>query len=67
MTILVIDMTIDRQGLKIYIECDSCTGIFEGAERAEFKDVWAAAKRDGWRTRKIGNEWVHGCPKCGVH
>jgi hypothetical protein len=57
---------IDRQGSKVLIECDSCDEVFSGDEDAEFKDVWAAAKRDGWRTRKVGNDWVHGCPKCGV-
>lgn len=57
---------IDRQGLKILIECDSCDEVFSGDERAEFTEVWTAAKRDGWRTRKIGNEWVHGCTRCGV-
>lgn len=57
---------IDRQGNKIFIECDSCDEVFEGDEGAEWSDVWGAAKRDGWRSKKIGDEWVHGCPKCGV-
>jgi hypothetical protein len=46
---------IDRQGGRILIECDSCDEVFEGDERAEFAETWAAAKRD-----------VHGCSKCGV-
>lgn len=57
---------IDRQGNKILIECDSCPEVFEGAEDASFTDTWNDAKRDGWKTRKIGEDWVHGCPKCGV-
>lgn len=57
---------IDRQGSKILIECDSCDDVFEGDEDAEFAEVWAAAKREGWRTKKIGEEWVHGCGKCRV-
>jgi hypothetical protein len=57
---------IDRQGLKILIECDSCDEVFEGAEREEFADVWMAAKRDGWKTKKIAGEWLHGCARCGV-
>jgi hypothetical protein len=57
---------IDRQGLKVLIECDSCDEVFSGDDLAKFKDVWAAAKREGWRTRKIGEEWVHGCSRCGV-
>lgn len=51
---------IDHQGGKILIECDSCAEVFEG-ENAE-----PEAKREGWRTRKIADEWLHGCPKCGV-
>jgi uncharacterized C2H2 Zn-finger protein len=57
---------IDRQGSKILIECDSCDEVFEGDEDAQFAEVWGAAKRDGWRSKQIGGEWVHGCPKCGV-
>ena len=57
---------IDRQHGKIVIECDSCNETFEGEQGEEFDVVWNAAKRDGWRTRKIADEWLHGCPKCGV-
>lgn len=57
---------IDRQGNRVLIECDSCPEVFEGDEGDEFKDVWAQAKRDGWQTRNIAHEWLHGCPKCGA-
>jgi hypothetical protein len=57
---------IDRQGNRIVLECDSCEETFEGDEDAEWADVWAEAKREGWRSKKIGNEWVHGCGKCRV-
>lgn len=57
---------IDRQGNRILIECDSCDEVFEGQEGEKFADVWALAKRDGWKTRQIAGEWLHGCPKCGV-
>lgn len=56
---------IDRQYGKIIVACDTCDEQF--AESGDdFKKVWAAAKAAGWRTRKIGDEWVHGCPDCGV-
>ena len=29
-------------------------------------ETWNEAKRDGWRTRKIADEWLHGCHKCGA-
>lgn len=57
---------IDRQGHRILIECDSCDEVHEGGEGDEFAAVWADAKRDGWRSKKIADEWVHGCGKCGV-
>lgn len=57
---------IDRQNDKVLIECDSCEAVFEGEPGEEFPDVWRSAKRDGWRTKKTGDEWVHGCERCGV-
>lgn len=57
---------IDRQHGKIVIECDSCEETFEGEEGAEFAEVWSDAKRSGWKTRKIADEWLHGCPRCGI-
>lgn len=57
---------IDRQGRRILIECDCCDEVFKGEEAWEFAAVWAEARRDGWRSKKIGNDWVHGCPRCKV-
>lgn len=57
---------IDRQGGKICIECDSCSEVFESERGEEFKDVWSRAKADGWKTKPVGADWVHGCAKCGV-
>lgn len=57
---------IDRQHGKIVIECDSCDAVFEGEKHHDWGGVWGLAKRDGWTSRKIANEWLHGCPKCGA-
>lgn len=57
---------IDRQGGRICIECDSCDEVHEGERGEEWNVVWAAAKAEGWTTRKIANEWLHGCPRCGA-
>jgi hypothetical protein len=56
---------IDRQHGKVLIECDSCSEVYEG-DSGEFNEVWAAAKRERWKTKKIGDQWIHGCTKCGV-
>lgn len=57
---------IDRQGNRVLIECDICDQVFQGEEREDFAATWASAKREGWKTRQIAGEWLHGCPKCGV-
>lgn len=55
---------IDRQHNQILIECDTCEGIFEGNEGDDFSEVWTAAKREGWKTRPVGNDWLHFCSTC---
>lgn len=56
---------IDRQYGYIVFECDSCDEAFE-TDTEDFAEAWAEAKREGWRSRKIANEWLHGCPTCGA-
>ena len=58
-------MMIDRQFGHVIIECDSCNETFT-IESDDFMETWNAAKREGWRSRKIGDEFVHGCKRCGV-
>jgi hypothetical protein len=61
---------IDRQHDQIVIECDACDSVFDPAAEgmtlalAEWKVVWPAAKREGWKARQIDDEWLHFCPKC---
>lgn len=57
---------IDHQHGRILIECDSCDEVFTGGQGVEWEETWPAAKRDGWRTRKIAEEWLHSCPNCKV-
>lgn len=45
------------------IECDSCDETIEGTAGEMWDDFWSGAKRLGWKAKKIGAEWVHGCPK----
>lgn len=54
---------IDYQGGAIVFECDSCDEVLESGQ-ADFNSAWNLAKREGWRARKIGTEWVHECPGC---
>jgi hypothetical protein len=55
---------IDRQHGRVIIDCDVCDDTFEGQRGEEFESVWAGARREGWTTRKIANEWLHACPGC---
>lgn len=57
---------IERQSGKILIECDSCTEVFEGEPGEEWSAVWPSAQREGWKSRKVAGEWLHGCSNCGV-
>lgn len=52
---------IDRQHGKIVIECDACDATHQG-ETNDWTEEWAVAKAEGWRTRKIGSDWLHFCP-----
>lgn len=56
---------IDRQHGMIFIECDACGEVFE-SETDDFGLAWNAAKTQGWRTKKIGQDWIHACPTCEV-
>lgn len=54
---------IDRQGGDLVFECDSCNEVLESGT-SDFNSVWNRAKREGWRAKKLGNDWVHACPQC---
>lgn len=57
---------IDRQnGGIILVECDSCNEVLDTGTK-DFSEATAAMRREGWKARKIADEWLHGCPKHGV-
>jgi hypothetical protein len=57
---------IDRQnGGIIHVECDSCSEVLD-TETKDFDAARDVMRREDWKVRKIGREWIHGCPKCGV-
>jgi hypothetical protein len=57
-------MTIEKDGRRQYFSCDivNCDAEFD-FERDDFPTAWAAAKREGWETKKIGRDWLHACPR----
>jgi hypothetical protein len=57
---------IDRQnGGILMIECDSCDAVLD-TKTKDFDEAREAMKREGWKVRKIGADWIHGCERCGV-
>jgi predicted RNA-binding Zn-ribbon protein involved in translation (DUF1610 family) len=59
-------MSIDRQYGKIVIECSSCDATIESEQDEDWDVFWPRAVLEGWKSRKVGHDWVHGCPDCGV-
>jgi ribosomal protein L37AE/L43A len=59
-------MSIDRQSGNLIFCCDSCDAQFKRPIEDEFDPTWAAAKREGWRAQKIGQDWIHACPDCEI-
>jgi len=54
---------IHRNHGDISFECDTCGELFD----TNFHDwvaAWNLAKREGWRSKKVNNEWEHVCPEC---
>lgn len=51
-----------ESGIHIF-ECDQvgCVQIWEGG--GTFQEVWASAKKRGWRCRLTDGERVHYCPE----
>lgn len=56
-------MTIERRGSNQILVCD-CGEEHEEFHRADFGEMIAAAKRDGWQIVQERGEWVHRCPTC---
>lgn len=59
---------IDRQHGILIIECDCC-GATHDVASGDFVETWDAAKRDGWKSRKVAESpgfaiWDHSCPDC---
>lgn len=54
---------VDKQYGSYYAICDACGTALE-AEYDEFQDAVDGMKANGWRTSKIGGEWVNYCPEC---
>ncbi len=56
-------MSSEVKGQLVIFSCDECGDTYEAA--GSWKDVWEAARQDGWRAFKSDDEeWQHACPSC---
>ena len=56
-------MSSETEGQLVTFTCDECGEEFACA--GSWRDVWQAAKDDGWRCFQDDNgEWQHRCPSC---
>ena len=55
---------MDQQRGKIIFECDACGEVLE-TDHSDVATAWRTAAKEEWESRKIGQDWVHGCPRCG--
>ena len=56
-------MMLDRQGGNIWFECDTCPETLDTGT-SDFDSARNLLRREGWRTSKVGTEWVHACSNC---
>lgn len=58
-------MTISREGREIYFECDAakgrCAEVCETGT-SDFSEALDTAKQEGWKVKKVGDQWEHYCP-----
>jgi hypothetical protein len=54
---------IDRQHGEIIFECDACDETLETGESA-WPHAHALFNAEGWHAEKVGDDWIHTCPKC---
>ena len=50
----------DEQDIEIF--CDGCD--YSHSEIGHFSEIWQDLKDEGWRCRRVKNEWEHYCPDC---
>lgn len=53
-------MTMDKQHGKYIFICDTCDDTLETNED-DFHAAVAVSKREGWKAKRIGDQWSHSC------
>ncbi len=56
-------MSIRRERGEIVAECNECGAEYPGGT-LEWGQFIMDLKDEGWRFRKVNDEWEHRCPDC---
>lgn len=56
---------MDKQHGDYIFKCNVCGKTLETGQ-ADFNTAINIMKRQGWKARKIGADWVHCCAGCGM-
>lgn len=56
---------MDRQKGRIVFECDTCGEVLD-TSTGSFEVAQEARREAEWKVAKIGMDWSHYCPSCGV-
>ncbi len=54
---------IHRTHGNISFECDACGETLDTHDD-DWNVAWSMAKREGWRSKKVNDQWEHSCPEC---
>ena len=53
---------IEKNGYSYQLQCDCCSNYIE--DFIDFQEVVDYKKANGWKSEKIGTEWIDKCPNC---
>jgi hypothetical protein len=56
---------IERDKGNVIFVCDTCEKKLE-THLDDFKEAFAMFRREGWKTERVGKDWIHGCEDCGT-
>lgn len=55
-------MVIEKNGNTYILQCDYCSNYIDDLE--DFQEVVDYKKANGWKSEKIGQDWLNKCPNC---
>jgi hypothetical protein len=56
-------MTLHRIKGQFEFECDRCREVFD-PDTGNFTAAIERSAMEGWRAKKVGDDWTHTCARC---